>query len=144
MFVAGPCSVAVCAVLKDGVYFTTEGSHGLKALGRRIKEAEAAYEEKQKALVANAVDVARSYTPVLEMAAALISELDAFNGLAQVATGAPVPYVRPEVVDGNGGIELRGARHPVMEFQENMTFIPNDYKYVGVLFVRVPSVREAY
>ena len=40
-------SVTVCAVLKDGVYFTTEGSTGLKALSKRLKEAEAAYETKQ-------------------------------------------------------------------------------------------------
>jgi hypothetical protein len=40
-------SVVVCAVLKDGVYFTQEGPHGLKALSRRLKEVEALYESAQ-------------------------------------------------------------------------------------------------
>lgn len=40
-------SVAVVGVLKDGVHFTTEGPGGLKILGRQLKEAESAYEEKQ-------------------------------------------------------------------------------------------------
>jgi hypothetical protein len=40
-------SVTVCAVLKDGVYFTTEGSNGLKALAKQLRDTEAAYETKQ-------------------------------------------------------------------------------------------------
>ncbi len=40
-------SVSVVGVLKDGVHFTTEGADGLKNLGRRLKEAEALYEDKQ-------------------------------------------------------------------------------------------------
>ena len=34
---------------------------------------------RQRDLVSNAIDVARSYTPVLEMCAGLIAELDAYN-----------------------------------------------------------------
>ncbi len=44
-------SVVVVGVLKDGVHFTTEGSSGLKALGRRLREAESAYEAKQVVLI---------------------------------------------------------------------------------------------
>jgi hypothetical protein len=34
-------------VLKDGIYFTTEGSHGLKALSKRLAQVEVAYDAKQ-------------------------------------------------------------------------------------------------
>jgi hypothetical protein len=40
-------SVTVCAVLKDGVYFTTEGSGGLKALSKRLRDVETLYDAKQ-------------------------------------------------------------------------------------------------
>ncbi len=83
----------------------------------------------QKDLVNNAVDVARSYTPVLEMCAGLVAELDAYNAMAHMALVAPCQYVRPTIVASGGNIELIGARHPVMEFQEGMSFIANDYKY---------------
>ncbi len=45
---------------------------------------------------------------------------------------APVQYVRPKIVASEGSISLLGARHPVMEFQDGMTFIGNDYKLVAV------------
>ena len=45
-----------------------------------------------------------------------------------MALAAPSQYVRPKIVtDSSCGIELVSARHPVMEFQEGMSFISNDY-----------------
>ena len=77
----------------------------------------------------DAIEIARSYIPVLEAAATVVSELDASCSLAHLATSAPGSYVRPTLLaaDSGGGFALRGARHPVMEMQESMTFIANDY-----------------
>lgn len=121
-------NVRVCQVLKDGLHFTTEGTNGLKGFGQRLKDAEGAYNDKQVELVRKAVEIAQSYTPVIEAVAATISELDAFNCLAHVASTAPSQYVRPTLhAAGTSDTVLTGARHPVMEFQEAVSFIPNDY-----------------
>ena len=51
--------------------------------------------------------------------------------LAHVAYSAPVPYVRPQLSGmGEGDIVLEGARHPCLEMQDNVVFIPNDVSLV--------------
>jgi len=89
---------------------------------------EASYEAKGRAVVAQAVEIARSYAPVLEAATAFISELDAFSSMAHLAVSAPGVYVCPTLTPaGSGDVRVTGGRHPVMEMQEGVTFIPNDY-----------------
>jgi DNA mismatch repair protein MSH2 len=79
-------------------------------------------------VVAQAVEIARSYAPVLEAATAFISELDAFSSMAHLAVSAPGGYVCPTLTPaGSGDVRVIGGRHPVMEMQEGVTFIPNDY-----------------
>jgi len=59
------------------------------------------------------------------------------NSFAQVAVQAPIPYVRPKMIgmgqkgldqDTNTLIRLVAARHPCMELQDDIVFIPNDVK----------------
>jgi DNA mismatch repair ATPase MutS len=90
-------SVHICQVLKDGIHFTTLGSAGLKALGERILEIDSEYDSQSRAVVTQAIDIARSYAPVLEASSSLVSELDAFCSLAHMAVSAPGKYVRPDV-----------------------------------------------
>ena len=53
-----------------------------------------------------------------------LAELDALCGLATVAVDGD--YVRPTVVDErDAGVELEGARHPVVE-RSTESFVPND------------------
>jgi DNA mismatch repair ATPase MutS len=53
--------------------------------------------------------------------------LDALASLAEAATMAPVPYIRPIMCDrGKGNIILEGVHYPCLELQENITFIAND------------------
>ena len=50
--------------------------------------------------------------------------------LAHVAVNAPVPYVQPVLsAMGSGDIDIRAARHPCVELQDNTNFIPNDYRH---------------
>lgn len=104
---------------------------GLKRLGDRLLEVEAEYDVKSRTVFSSALDVARSYTPLLESTATVIAELDAICSLAHLATTAPGTYTKPAfTAAGTGDIVIRAGRHPVMEFLEGAHFIPNDYELV--------------
>jgi DNA mismatch repair protein MSH2 len=90
-------------------------------------DVESKYHEKSRALVQHAVDVARSYAPVLEVSSSLISELDVYCSLASLATSAPGSYVRPTLRAGNKDIIVKQGRHAVMEVQDGLSYIANDY-----------------
>ena len=60
----------------------------------------------------------------------LVSELDIFLSFAAVALSAQNEYVRPKLhALGSGILRLRDARHPCLELQEGVHFIPNDAEF---------------
>jgi DNA mismatch repair protein MSH2 len=85
--------------------------------------------------------VTASFMPVLESAHALVARLDVFCSLAHVSYSAPYPYIKPKLFPlGEGGaltsenrsfshsvgdLELVNVRHPVLEIQPDMNYIPN-------------------
>ncbi|CAN0055417.1 unnamed protein product, partial [Ectocarpus sp. 8 AP-2014] len=116
--------VETLAVLKNGVHFTTSE---LKKLGSRYKSCRLEYEEKQSGLVEKAVETAATYLPLVESASALVSELDILVSFADVAALAPTELVRPTMKDkGTGVLKVMGCRHPCLEWQDEMSFIPNE------------------
>jgi DNA mismatch repair protein MSH2 len=147
---------------KDGTKFT---SPALKSAAERLQSASSRYEDLQKGLVAQVVQVASTFVAVWEQAAGVLAELDVLASFAEVACADPTrPFVRPEIVggaegegeeagggadamegvEGGGGeedggaaannkrrrpadaIALLGARHPCVEAQEGVEFVPND------------------
>ncbi|CAM9858570.1 unnamed protein product [Discosporangium mesarthrocarpum] len=87
------------------------------------------YQEKQEGLVEKAVETAATYLPLVETASALVSELDVLVSFADVAALAPTELVRPKIFPrGSGRMSVKGARHPCLEWQEDMDFIPNSYE----------------
>lgn len=109
---------------KDGVRFT---SMRVRQLSRRFEAAAAEYERLQESIVAKCLEVVATYTPVLEALDALLAELDVLLSFAHVAANAPTPYVRPALLPmGAGVLELRACRHPCLEMQDHVSFIPND------------------
>ncbi|CAN0184702.1 unnamed protein product [Ascophyllum nodosum] len=119
-------SVETLQVLKNGVHFTTPE---LRGLGRRYKELRREYEEMQSGLVEKAVETAATYIPLVESASALVSELDVLVSFGDVAAMAPIELVRPTMKGkGEGVLHMKACRHPCLEWQDDMQFIPNDYK----------------
>ncbi|ETW75892.1 hypothetical protein HETIRDRAFT_152464 [Heterobasidion irregulare TC 32-1] len=130
--------------IKSGVYFTTTG---LKELAEEYQNATQAYSKTQSGLVKEVsvihdnnldVDLARllaTYTPVLEALNGNLAHLDVILRLVvfppPVAVSAPEQYVKPIVVEkGAGDLVLKEARHPCLEVQDDMSFIPNDVEMI--------------
>ncbi|KAF8630234.1 hypothetical protein AX15_003036 [Amanita polypyramis BW_CC] len=113
---------------KSGVFFTTKR---LKSLAEEFKELSQSYTRTQAGLVKEVVNIAATYTPVLESLDCVIADLDVILSFAHVSANAPEPYVKPQVHDkGYGSLMLKDARHPCLEVQEEIHFIPNDVEMV--------------
>ena len=101
-------SVRVLSLMKNGVHFTTPG---LERLAGQYLSLQAEYDDKQSELVAQAVDTALTYVPVVESVAALLAELDVLVAFATAAALSPGEYVRPIVHPrGTGVIDIKVGR----------------------------------
>jgi DNA mismatch repair protein MSH2 len=123
-------TVFVHRLLKNGVYFSTKE---LRQLATKQQDLIAEYDKHQRSIVADAMKVAATYVPVLERVSSLVSQLDVLCSLAHVAAYSPTGYCKPILTDGDEdglGIELKGARHPCVELQDSMEYIPNDISLI--------------
>lgn len=60
----------------------------------------------------------------------MLAKLDVLTSFAVVAAAAPTPYVRPKMLpQGTGTLKLIQARHPCVEMQDNVSYIPNDVHF---------------
>ena len=114
--------ITVHRLLKNGVYFSTTE---LNELCSQRQELRNEYDRLQAEIVSDAIEVAATYGPVLEEAAAALAALDVLTAMAH--TAAHHQYCRPDMLDTDQPVlELVGARHPCVELQEHVDFIPND------------------
>jgi DNA mismatch repair protein MSH2 len=83
-------------------------------------------------LLLQVVAVAHTFVEVWEGVATLLADLDVLAAFADLATSDPTrPYVRPDILDQDAGeIVLEGCRHPCVEAQEGVEFVPNDCRLV--------------
>ncbi|KAJ7885085.1 muts domain V-domain-containing protein [Mycena olivaceomarginata] len=115
-------------MVKSGVYFTTKA---LRLLAEDHKDCTEKYEKAQRNLVREVVNIASTYTPVLESLDNVVAHLDVILSFAHVSVNAPEPYIKPKVTQrGTGDLVLRDARHPCLEVQDDVSFIPNDVELV--------------
>ncbi|KAM0019034.1 putative DNA mismatch repair protein MutS, core [Helianthus debilis subsp. tardiflorus] len=113
---------------KDGVKFTNTK---LKKLGDQYQKVLEEYKSCQKELVARVVNTASTFSEVFDDLAKLLSELDVLLSFADLAASSPTPYTRPDITPSDtGDIILEGSRHPCVEAQDWVNFIPNDCKLV--------------
>ncbi|KAL5514499.1 hypothetical protein ACEPAG_2588 [Sanghuangporus baumii] len=113
---------------KSGVYFTTRK---LKDLAADYQEITDSYSRTQSGLVKEVVNIAATYTPVLEALDDQIAHLDVIISFAHVSVNAPEEYVRPRLLPkGGGSLILKNARHPLLEVQDDISFIPNDNEMI--------------
>ena len=79
-------------------------------------------------MVAEVMDVAIGYTEPLLHLGRCISRLDCVVAMAVAAVAAPTQYVRPRILPSSAQRELEFSqlRHPIVELQDNVNFIPND------------------
>ncbi|KAK7046831.1 DNA mismatch repair protein 2 [Favolaschia claudopus] len=115
-------------MVKAGMYFTTQT---LRSLAEDYKDYTEKYEKAQRSLVKEVVNIASTYIPVLESLDNVIAHLDVILSFAHVSVNAPEPYVKPKITQrGTGDLVLRDARHPCLEVQDDVSFIPNDVEMV--------------
>lgn len=113
---------------KSGSYFTTKK---LRGLAMDYQDNSEAYRKSQSVLVREVVSVASTYTPVLEALDDQIAHLDVIISFAHISVNAPEAYIRPKVTQrGEGSLILKEARHPLLEVQDDISFIPNDIEMI--------------
>ncbi|KAF8508246.1 DNA mismatch repair protein [Hysterangium stoloniferum] len=114
--------------VKGGIYFRTKK---LKEVAEKYASLTAKYQKLQSGLVKEVVNIAATYAPVLELLDTLIAHLDVIVSFAHVASNAPTAYIKPKMLTkGTGSVILKEARHPCLEVQEDVNFIPNDVEMV--------------
>ncbi|KAL3453907.1 muts domain V-domain-containing protein [Aspergillus insuetus] len=117
-----------CSTQKNGVYFTTST---MQSLRREHDQLSSNYNRTQTGLVSEVVNVAASYSPVLEQLAGVLAHLDVIVSFAHASVHAPTGYTRPKIHPrGTGNTVLKEARHPCMEMQDDISFITNDVSLI--------------
>ncbi|XP_078490146.1 DNA mismatch repair protein Msh2 [Ciona intestinalis] len=111
---------------KAGVRFVNTQ---LQQLSDDYQDCRAAYEAQQDAVVMEIMTIACGYAEPMRSLGDVIAKLDVLLSFAQAAVTAPTPYVRPVLQPlgtGSNLIKLDQCRHPCVERQDDVSFIPND------------------
>lgn len=118
----------VIATNKDGIKFQTEKLETVNDEFIGLKES---YEEEQKTVVDEILRISSGFLDPLQILNNLVAELDIFVSFAQVALSSQSEYVRPNLHElGTGILKLEESRHPCLELQDGVNFIPNDAEFV--------------
>jgi len=108
----------------NGVRFHNTAVRQLNEEYRQVKEE---YNEQQKSVVAEVISVAAGYVEPMSMMSDILAQLDVLVAFSMAASAATIPYVRPTLLrKGEGVLRLTEVRHPCLEVQDKVSYIPND------------------
>jgi len=113
---------------KGGVKFR---NNKMEALNDQHAAITKDYERYQASIVLEMVGICASYADQMNHLGLVISRLDVVVGLAVAAVTAPTPYCRPRLVKDGTGRQMRFSqlRHPIVEVQDGVNYIPNDVQF---------------
>lgn len=113
------------STVKAGIYFSTRE---LKEIAQETAILQKDYDRQQSALVREIISITLTYTPVLEKLSLVLANQDVLCSFAHASSYAPIAYIRPKIHGLNSvrKTKLIGSRHPVLEMQDDLTFISND------------------
>lgn len=116
------------ATQKAGVYFTTKE---LRDCNSEWSDLDTEYKKTQTDLANQVVNITSTYLVVLGPLGQALAAIDVLVSFAEVSSFATLPYVRPKMHPiGTGSTHLKQARHPCMEAQDEVQFIPNDVNLI--------------
>lgn len=114
---------------RGGIRFTCDS---LSSLNDKFSSTKSEYEEQQKDIVEEIVGVASGYMGPLTSLNHTLAQLDCLMSFAELASTAPNGYVRPIMYPETERIlDMTMLRHPCLEFQEEISYIPNDVHLKG-------------
>ena len=123
-------------VLRNNKMFTTidTNKNGVRFRDAKLEQmnsdyinARDQYQEHQKAVVEEIMNIAAGYSATLNNLGGAIAHLDVLTSFAVVVASAPRPFTRPKMhAEGSGILRLTQARHPCLERQDGVDYIPND------------------
>lgn len=68
-----------------------------------------------------------SYSSTLINLSRTLAQLDVLTSFSMLAASSLRPYVRPKLQpQGTGILDLKQVRHPCIELQDSVSYIPND------------------
>uniref|UniRef100_A0A8D8SKE5 DNA mismatch repair protein Msh2 n=1 Tax=Cacopsylla melanoneura TaxID=428564 RepID=A0A8D8SKE5_9HEMI len=88
------------------------------------------YEEHQQSIVEEVIGISAGYSSTLNHLGDTLAQLDVLVSFAVASCSAPKPYVRPKMLPmGSGTLVLEQCRHPIVELQPGVSYIPNDVRF---------------
>ncbi|KAI5964989.1 msh2 [Candida margitis] len=112
--------------VKAGVYFTTPQ---LRKLSQVYANSCDEYNVKQRELIREVLSISLTYQGVFSALSLDLAHLDVITSFANVALQAPTTFTKPSLIPMNSKerkIKLQDSRHPLLEVQDDVDFIPND------------------
>ncbi|XP_063826756.1 DNA mismatch repair protein Msh2 isoform X2 [Ostrinia nubilalis] len=109
--------------VKGGVRFKT---NNLENISEEYVHTKSSYEKEQDKVVAEIVGIAAGYSECLFCLSHILARLDVLVSFAVAASTAPYPYCRPVLTESLDELVLKDVRHPCLEVQEGVSYIPND------------------
>lgn len=125
--IRGKTKYKVVGTKKDGVRFT---SSDLQSYGDKYLDYRKEYEQIQSTIFDKMLDTLRTYCKPLESLNDILSNLDVYYSMADYAKYGSQTYVRPTLsAKGTGKIKFTNLRHPCLENQINVYYIPNSIDF---------------